>query len=492
MSGELTTVLLVASLVLAAVFAAAGVAKLLDREGARAAARSFGVPDRLAGSVATGLPLVELGVAVLLLPSATRWPASAAALALLVVFCVAIVRVMARGEAPECHCFGQLHSAPVGWRTLARNGCLVGLALVVVLAGRDDAGPGGFSWGSRLEAIEWLVLGLALALGLVVVLGAYAVAHVLRSYGRVLVRLEKVEARLRAAGFELEEPDEMPELGLAPGTPAPAFWLPALDGGRVALGDLLEPGRPLLVLFTSPACGPCSVLMPDVARWQREHADELSIVLLSDGDRESVRAEAAAHGLEHVLLDESHAISEAYEANGTPSAVLVSADGMIASWLASGGEWIESLVEEALSGAGSASGLSIGVDVPDLRLDGLDGGEVSLRALVDGPTVVLFWNPGCGFCRAMHDDVLAWEASRPPGAPALLVVSSGSVDDVRAEGFSSTVLLDPEWTAASGLGAGGTPMAVLVDGERRIASSMVTGAVEALALLGATVPATTG
>ena len=57
-----------------------------------------------------------------------------------------------------------------------------------------------------------------------------------------------------------------PQLGLEPGTPAPVFWLPSLDGDRVALSDLLQPGRPLLALFTSPTCGPCKVLLPDVAR----------------------------------------------------------------------------------------------------------------------------------------------------------------------------------------------------------------------------------
>ena len=64
-----------------------------------------------------------------------------------------------------------------------------------------------------------------------------------------------------------------------------------------ALGDLLEPGRPALLLFTSPTCGPCTHLVPSVAAWQREHADELTIALLSTGAPDAVRAEAAEHGL---------------------------------------------------------------------------------------------------------------------------------------------------------------------------------------------------
>ena len=462
----------------------AGFAKLLDRAGSRTAARAFGVPDRIATGVAVGLPLTELAVALLLVVSASRWWGAIAALALLVLFSTAVARAMARGESPDCHCFGQLHSAPAGWRTLARNGALAVAAAFIVVAARDDAGPEAFAWTTRLDGGELLVLTLAATLGVVVAFGGYAVAHVLRSYGRVLVRLDAVEARLRAAGFELEEPDAVPQAGLAPGTPAPAFWLPDVTGDRVALGDLLTAGKPLLLFFTSATCGPCSLLMPDVARWQRDHADEVTIALLSDGDPDVIRAHAAEHGLDHVLVDETLSAYEAYGANGTPSAVLVSDDGTIASWLASGGDWIESLVEEALTGLGRAPGLPVGTELPPLTLRTLDGIERGPADLVTGPTVVLFWNPGCGFCGSMRDDLLAWEQERPDEAPALLVVSAGDAGDVAADGFESSVLLDPDWALSGALGAGGTPMAVLVDGDGRIASSLVTGADAVLELLG--------
>ncbi len=49
-------------------------------------------------------------------------------MALLSVFVVGITYNLARGRNPECHCFGQLHSAPAGWKTLARNGVLAAVA----------------------------------------------------------------------------------------------------------------------------------------------------------------------------------------------------------------------------------------------------------------------------------------------------------------------------------------------------------------------------
>ncbi len=61
-------VLLVARLLLAAVFAVAGLAKLADLSGSRQAVRDFGLPSRLAAPLGTLLPLAELGVAVALVP----------------------------------------------------------------------------------------------------------------------------------------------------------------------------------------------------------------------------------------------------------------------------------------------------------------------------------------------------------------------------------------------------------------------------------------
>jgi uncharacterized membrane protein YphA (DoxX/SURF4 family) len=113
--------LLLARLLLALVFAVAGAAKLADREGSRGAVVDFGVPSALAAPLGLLLPLAELAVAATLLPASTAKWGALGALALLSVFVVGISINLARGRTPECHCFGQLHSAPVGWKTLARN-----------------------------------------------------------------------------------------------------------------------------------------------------------------------------------------------------------------------------------------------------------------------------------------------------------------------------------------------------------------------------------
>jgi uncharacterized membrane protein YphA (DoxX/SURF4 family) len=143
--------LLVARLLLAMVFAVAGVAKLADREGSRQAIVDFGLPSALAAPFGLLLPLAELAVAATLLPASTAWWGSLGALALLSVFVVGISINLARGRKPDCHCFGQLHSSPAGWKTLARNGALAAVAGFVLWQGSDGAGPSAVAWVGNLS-----------------------------------------------------------------------------------------------------------------------------------------------------------------------------------------------------------------------------------------------------------------------------------------------------------------------------------------------------
>src|SRR5918996_1765177 len=138
-NGHVDSLVLAMRLVLAGVFATAGVAKLLDLTGSRRALEDFGVPGRLARPGGVLLPLFEIAIAAaLLFPSSARWGAFAAA-GLLGAFIVVIANALAHGRAPDCHCFGQLHSEPAGWSTLARNGVLIALAGTVTAIGPGPA-----------------------------------------------------------------------------------------------------------------------------------------------------------------------------------------------------------------------------------------------------------------------------------------------------------------------------------------------------------------
>jgi uncharacterized membrane protein YphA (DoxX/SURF4 family) len=128
-------VLVIARLGLAVVFIVAGVAKLADRSGTRQALADFDVPSSLAGPLLFLLPAAELTAATaLVFPTTARWGA-AGSLVLLALFVVGLTRVLRRGEAPDCHCFGQGHSKPASWVTVARNFVLALPAAYVALAG---------------------------------------------------------------------------------------------------------------------------------------------------------------------------------------------------------------------------------------------------------------------------------------------------------------------------------------------------------------------
>src|SRR5688572_290590 len=140
------TALLLGRFLLAGVFGVAGVAKLRDLEGSRRGVRDFGVPEGLAGPLGVVLPLAELAVALALLPAATAWWGALGAAGLLLVFVAAISVNLARGRKPDCRCFGQIASGPIGPSTLARNGVLLVVAAALVVQGPARPGPGLTEW----------------------------------------------------------------------------------------------------------------------------------------------------------------------------------------------------------------------------------------------------------------------------------------------------------------------------------------------------------
>jgi len=130
--------------------------------------------------------------------------------------------------------------------------------------------------------------------------------------------------------------------------------------------------------------------------------------------------------------------------------------------------------------------MPVGAFAPDFTLPDLNGETVSLADFRGQRTLVLFWNPDCGFCEQMLADLKAWEAEPPQGAPQLLLVSTDDVEVNRALGLQAQVLLDGGFTVGPSFGIHGTPMAVLVDAEGKIASEVAAGASNVLALASST------
>ena len=69
------------------------------------------------------------------------------------------------------------------------------------------------------------------------------------------------------------------EVGLQVGTIVPGFALTDLRGETQTLQSLLSRGRPVVLEFADPVCGPCTRLLPAVARWQPRFAERVTVVV---------------------------------------------------------------------------------------------------------------------------------------------------------------------------------------------------------------------
>jgi methylamine dehydrogenase accessory protein MauD len=477
--------LLVARLVLATVFAAAGIAKLLDLPGSRAAVVAFGVPQRFASLAGVALPGAELAIALLLLPTTTaRWGA-VGALLLLATFIVAIGFNLLRGRAPDCHCFGQLHSAPAGAATLRRNALLAGLATFIAIAGPSDAGDSLANAFTQLSAVDdWQLVGVLLLLGLVV--GPVQVSARMRArQGRLPGRTKEVDP---PDGKHPTTPLRRPASsdGLPVGTPAPTFTLPDLSGNPVSLADVRADHQRVLLLFTDPNCGPCQVVMPLVSQWQAVAGQRLHIEVISRGDRTANITKAREHDLARVLLQEQREVALMYATGGTPAAVLIEEDGTIGAPVAGGYDAIRDLLASLL---GEASDPSLRAPTPTLagqapafRLPTLTGAEVSLAELLapGRPLMLHFTDPRCGPCYELLPDIGGWQRVYGDQLTSV-VVSSGDPDTNRlitAEyGISpGMVLMQADREVFDGFNLRQLPTAVVVEANGEIRPGMTYGA----------------
>lgn len=478
--------LLVARAAFASLLLVSGLAKLFSIGATQASAASFGVPRRLAGPVAIVLPVAELAVAVTLVGDRSAAAGGWAAATLMTCFTVVVAAAVVRGRAVSCNCFGGLSASPVTGRTLGRNAVLLLAAVAVAVGTADEVAPLGIPYAS-FDATEWITAALLAVIVLLAVTASHVIGMLLQQQGRLLLRVDALEARDASAGHPGHQHAE-PTYGLPVGSVAPSFGLPGLHGETLTLESLTARGRPVLLEFADPHCAPCAELAPVVARWQREAGDTLTVAVIAGGSLDDNRAKAAEHGLTTVLLDEGGEVTKAYASPGTPSAVLIGVDGRILSETAAGPPGVTALGERMVGAAAAAPppapGVELGDAMPAFELTALDGALTSSAELIGaGATVFLFWDPACGFCQRMQARLQHWDHQSLGSERRLVVVSTGSADATAELDLQAPVLLD-NGSVMRSFGISGTPMAVLVDGDGRIASSAAAGEQAVFDLLG--------
>ncbi len=118
---------------------------------------------------------------------------------------------------------------------------------------------------------------------------------------------------------------------LSPGTPAPLFAAPRLDGGTLSLRALR--GHPVLLNFWSPTCPPCVLEMPELEKLHHVYAPRgLTIVGIVEmaSSADEARRFVEERGVTYpIVLDLDGAIGARYRLEAHPTSVLIDARGIM-------------------------------------------------------------------------------------------------------------------------------------------------------------------
>lgn len=481
--------LLLIRIFLAAIFLVAGVGKLLDLKGSEKAVKDFGTPDEFAKFFSIGLPFAEIVFGACLLFVSMSWVGALGATLLLMTFIGGMIFQLAQGNAPDCHCFGAIHSEPVSKKSLIRNIIFALFSLFLVAQGRENQGLG-FS-----ELTNEMAIQLFLGLTMIGLLGAvvYFLKKITEQQTQIIRRIELLEIISGEGGRETAREDVTnPHEGLPVGAPAPDFSAQDLSGKIVSFDNLLAKNKPMILFFVSPSCIPCRTLLPEIENWQNDLTDKVDFVFVSKGSAKENAEKFGGGKFKQILIQKDVEIAEQFKAAWTPTAVLINADGNIASAVAAGDTAIRSLVEKVkLLGGGESDeyfvtnvSSNLGEKVPEFSLANVEGSSVSSQDLAGRKTLLTYWSLDCEWCEKMLDDLREYDKTRGADEPELLLLSSGNAEKHRELGFKSQIILDDENDVSKKIGMDGTPSAVLINENGKIVSEVAVGAENIFALIG--------
>lgn len=483
-------VLLILRLILFGVFAVAGISKLLDPEGAKKAMRDFGTPEEFTDFFAVGLPFAEIVFAVCLLFVSMSWVGAAGALLLLTTFIGGMIWQMAQGNAPDCHCFGQIHSEPVGKKSLIRNIIFALMALVLLFSGRTNQGT---DLAATAGGMVQIVLILFLAVVGVLLLG-YLV-KVAAQQNEIMRRLGVLEFASGDPGAVERNEAGAPSDGLPIGAPLPDFSISDLNGRVVQLDHLLMGRKPFLFLFVGAQCAPCESLLPEIREWEVLLGNKLKFVFVSHGDLELNKQKFGTDPQRTVLVEKGRELANRLNAKWTPTALYVDADGNIASHIAAGDSAIRRLIELIklrdlnddfvyFLGLNGHRRPNIGEAVPPFSVTDISGREVTEKDLTGRKTLVAFSSPTCGHCVELMKEIRDWEAKRGPGDPQVVIFTDGDDEEERKLGINAPIIVDKDYRTAAKLGMRGVPSAVLIDETGTIVTEAAVGSNNIWSLIG--------
>lgn len=483
-------VLLVLRLLLAGVFSLAAIAKLLDQTGSQKAMTDFGVPASMSKPASLLLSVVELTIAVSLLFVSSAWFGAIGAGLLLAVFIAAMMYQVLKGNAPDCHCFGQVHSEPVGTSSIVRNILLFAGSSFLISRGQFGQG---FSLVQSDQDVLTILIGICVV-GLLLVATVY-LATIASKQEDLVRKIGVLEAIARDGGLVEREDAGNPNEGLPIGALVPYFALPGLDGAVVSLADIRADGLPVLFTYVSPTCNPCEALLPEFDEWKSALEGKVKLVFLSTGREQDNRAKFTGNIAGDVLLQKDREVTDSLMIKWTPTSLLMDAHGRVASHMAAGDtairELVQKLQDEDLSEeykyfafATTPAKIRIGESVPEIELTDIDGNTVTAANFHGKETLVTFWSTGCPHCLNMMDELREWDISRGENEPNLVLFSDGDEEAHKEFGLRAPVIIDKGHKNAAEFGMYGTPSAVLVDADGKIITETAIGAPNIWSLIG--------
>ena len=301
---------------LAGLLALSGVAKLRDPRATRDAVDALRVPAVVPRDLtARVLPWLEIALALLLLaPAPVVAPAAVAVTVLLLAYTGVVARALGFDEPVTCSCFGALGRHDVDRTTLARNVLLTalgGAALWFALAG-----------GSA---------GRALAEG-----GSDAVATLLATTAAVAVTALVID-RGPSGEPSAEEDYER--------RPIPYGVVRDQEGRTATLVELAASQARLLVML-SPGCTPCVRTAAHLDGWA-ERLDPV-VGVLAVYLREPDHVEELGHRPDLAVVEPDFNVRRVLGL-GSPSAVLLGADGLLAGGPVSGEDAVREFVADVVA-----------------------------------------------------------------------------------------------------------------------------------------------
>ena len=327
------TPLLLCTSILVVTLTASGIAKAKDPSSTVEGILNLGLdsvaPLKLTPAV---LPWAELVLAAgLLFAPGPLFPVFAiASCALMVFYLVVIARALATGRTEGCNCFGKKSAAPVSRYTLIRNIALTIAGILTVVAS--------FAGG---KAVVYELVGLN-GSGWLWAVGAVLIALTLWAIQR---------------GESLAEPaPDIPEVVLPSAAdesedyvrvPIPYASIYTTDGRVTTLRDMSRVQARVL-FFASPTCGSCTPILKTIPRWQKLLPQlGLHPVFSSEEKiRQAHKLEKLDEGVE-ALVDPKHAAMHNF-GRGTPMAVILGSDGMLAGGPVAGTSDVKQLMDDLL------------------------------------------------------------------------------------------------------------------------------------------------